>query len=215
LPPVEIIYSPVFGDNIQNTVNINPTFLRPYFNIDNELQLVVNLDTNLALDFGTLNVDARINVSTGDVTINFPGMQGRESPGGGGVAPRLPGGGEGGRPQPIDPVPPPPPGVPTDGENVDRNRRLIGVLVRVDDPAIVKRLTEIPQSSNPAIYAPSLGHVNFLYELGGNPPTRCWSEDFRVKNTYHFIHVPDRMNAVNYGATPQPGVTWSITPFYA
>lgn len=214
LPDVQIIYNPVFGDTITNNVNITPTLLRPYFNIENELEIPINLNTDIALDFGTLNVDARINLSTGDVTINLPGLQGRESPGGGGVAPRLPGG-EGGRvPRIIDPIPPVPEGVPNEGENPERNRRLVGVMVRTSNAPIVNRLTEIPQDSNPAIYVPSLGHVNFLYEIGRDNPVRAWSEDFRVKNQNHFIPVPSDIRAIDYGATPQPGIEWSVTPVY-
>lgn len=214
LPPVEIIYNPVFGDTVTNNVNINPTFLRPYFDVNNELQLVVNLDTDIALEFGTLNVDARINVSTGEVTINLPGLQGRESPGGGVPAPRLPGVGEGGGGRIIDPIEPPPPGTPTEGEKPDRDRRLIGVVVRTSNAPLINRLTRLSQESNPDIFIPSLGHVNFLYRLGQAGEVVAWSDDYRVKNQNHFIPVPDNLNAVDYGATPQPGIIWDVTPIY-
>lgn len=214
LPEFEIIYAPTFGSNIQNTVNIKPTYLKPYFDIDNQLQLVVNLDTDLALEFGTLNVDARINVSTGDVTINLPGLQGRDSPGGGRGGSGLPGTGGKDSPVILDPVPDPPSDVPTTGDNPRTSMRLKGVVVTVQNAEMIKRLTRITQTSNPSIYAPSLGHVNFLYSLGETGTIKAWSEDFRVKNEYQFIPVPEGMLAVDFGATPQPGIRWSVVPVY-
>jgi len=215
LPDVQIIYAPVFGDNTTNNVNITPTLLRPYFNINNELEIPINLKTDIALDFGTLNVDARINLSTGDVVINLPGLQGRDSPGGGGTAPTLPGSGGGRIPKIIDPVGDVPEDVPEDGEKPNRTDRLIGILVRTSNAPLIRRLTEINQDSNPSIFAPSLGHVNFLYALDETGSIRGWSEDFRVKNENHFIPVPSEVRAIDYGATPQPGIEWTVTPVYA
>lgn len=215
LPDVQIIYSPVFGDNITNTVNIVSTMLRPYFDINNELQIPINLNTDLALDFGTLNVDARINMSTGDIVINLPGLQGRDSPGGGITAPGLPGTGSGRIPRAIDPVPSVPEGSPESGEKPDRNLRLIGVLVRTSNAPLVNRLTELGQDSNPSIFIPSLGHINFLYQLSEDGSVKAWSDDFKVKNVNHFILVPEGVRAIDYGGTPQPGVVWDMTPFYA
>lgn len=214
LPDVTVIYNPVFGDTITNNVNIKPTMLRPYFDIDNNLMIPINLNTDLALDFGTLNVDALINVSTGDVTVNIPGLTGRESPGGGGTAPNLPGTGGGRSPRILDPLPPPVSDVPTEGENPRPGTRLAGVVVRVSNADSVNRITEIAQSSNPSIFAPSLGHVNFLYQVGQSSGFTAWSEDFKVKNEYQFIPVPCDLIAIDYGATPQPGVEWDVIPVY-
>lgn len=214
LPDFDVIYAPTFGNNSQTTVNIKPTYLKPYFDIDNQLQLVVNLNTDLALEFGTLNVDARVNVATGDVTINLPGLQGRESPGGGSGKPALPGTGGGRQPVILDPVPPPGADVPIEGENPRTSMRLKGVLVSTQNAPIIRRLTRITQLSNPAIYAPSLGHVNFLYQLSADGAVTAWSEDFRVKNEYQFIPVPDNITAVDFGATPQPGIEWTVVPVY-
>jgi hypothetical protein len=167
------------------------------------------VNTNLAFNVGTLNIGGTLNLGTGDINFNF-------APAGLPPSPSGDGGGGGGALPPVSPVgtPPNPPGSTKpepDNPGVTRKTVIIGVQVNVTGLPVRGKATKIPQGSNPDIYAPSLGFVNFYYkDANGNP--LGWSRDFPVKNTYQFIPCDFPQGAAKVAGSPNPGVTWTLTP---
>lgn len=88
---------------------------------------------------------------------------------------------------------------------------LKGVLVTVNALSNI-RASVIAQDENPDIYVPSLGHVNFLCRVG--TAQAGWTGDIQVKNRRHLIPCPWEDGAIAVRGTPQPGVTWTLTPIY-
>jgi len=95
--------------------------------------------------------------------------------------------------------------------NREEERVIKGVLVTVTDIDLIKS-SVIAQDENPDIYVPSLGHVNFLCRVGAI--AGGWTTDIQVKNRRHLIQCPWEGGAVEVRGTPQPGVTWVLTPVY-
>lgn len=105
---------------------------------------------------------------------------------------------------------------PTDSDQPDepdreKERVIIGCLVTVTN-LVAPRASVINQDENPDIYAPSLGHINFLCRVGTT--SGGWTTDIQVKNRRHLIQCPWDLGAVAVRGTPQPGVTWELTPIY-
>lgn len=105
---------------------------------------------------------------------------------------------------------------PTDSDQPDQPDRdetkvIKGVLVTVTQISDIKA-TAIAQDENPDIYAPSLGYVNFLCRIGRT--SGGWTVDLPVKNRRCLIQCPWDDGAVEVRGTPQPGVTWVLTPIY-
>lgn len=73
------------------------------------------------------------------------------------------------------------------------------------------RASIISQGNNPDIYAPSLGHINFTYGVGG---VNVWSQDIPVKNDRQFIPCPLPTRAIGVEGTAQPGVEIKIFPVF-
>ena len=93
----------------------------------------------------------------------------------------------------------------------DKERVIKGVLVTVTQISAIKA-TQISQDENPNIFAPSLGYVNFLCRVGSI--AGGWTVDLPVKNRRCLIQCPWDDGAVEVRGTPQPGVTWVLTPVY-
>lgn len=86
-----------------------------------------------------------------------------------------------------------------------------GVLVTVNSLESIRAST-ITQDENPDIYAPSLGFVNFLVRVG--TISAGWTPDLPVKNRRCLIQCPWDDGAIEVKGTPQPGVSWTLTPIF-
>lgn len=105
---------------------------------------------------------------------------------------------------------------PTDSEQPqqpDRSQEKVikGALVTVTTLSN-ERASLIVQDDNPDIYAPSLGHVQFLCRVGQT--SAAWTSDQPIKNRRNLIPCPWSDGAIDVRGTPQPGVEWEITPIY-
>lgn len=72
--------------------------------------------------------------------------------------------------------------------------------------------TGIFQGTNPDIFAPNLGFINFGIATGG---VISWTSDIPVKNYRNFIACPWEGGALQVRGTPRGGVSWTLTPVYA
>lgn len=169
-------------------------------NIDARANITIPFTANIN---GELNVTGNLNLDgTVDIDIGTAG---------GGGAPKDP------RKSPCDDIALPtetPPEDPTDSEQPnqpdrDREETIIGALVTVTALSN-ERASTIIQEDNPDIYAPSLGHVQFLCRVGDT--SAAWTSDQPVKNRRNLIPCPWPTGAIAVRGTPQPGVTWTITP---
>lgn len=168
----------------------------------------VDVNANITIPFTlnvtpTLNVTGTVNVD-GTVNFNF----------GGGNATSLP---KDPRKGDCDDIAIPdeePPDDPTDSDQPpeperEREEVIRGVLVTVTSLSN-ERATLIVQNDNPDIYAPSLGFVQFLCRVGDT--SAAWTSDQPVKNRRNLIPCPWADGAIAVRGTPQPGVTWTLTP---
>lgn len=182
---------------VQPTAKVRKPILRPDGGIS------VNIEVNV----GGVIVDTDFNLNTGNINFNFGSNNGNRPTGGGsesgdytGVDEEPPNTGTPGERLPTD--------RPPEGE-----RRIIGVIVSSTSVSSQNRLTTIFQQGNPNIFAPSLGHVNFLCRIGeGN--IAAWTEDIKVKNRRHLIPCPWRQGAVDVKGTPNAGIAFTLTPIY-
>lgn len=188
------------ADGIDVTVPVVFVFARAQIDVDANITIPFTVNIN-----GTVNVTGNLNLS-GDVDINI-GTAGNPP------APKDPRKGD------CDdialPVEPPPED-PTDSEQPERPDRseeesIIGCLVTVTSLSN-ERASLIVQDENPDIYAPSLGHINFLCRVGQT--SAGWTSDLPVKNRRNLIQCPWSLGAIAVRGTPQPGVTWELTPIY-
>lgn len=212
LPDVGFEFAPSI--DVQSPIvnaNLSVTLFQPFVNLD--LQIVVPLNLNLDLSVGSINfsVGAEVNINTGDVNFNFGGGSGSAG-GGGGTSTRPPSDCDD-KDKPVRPAPPKPPSVPDKPEDPDIEEKTVisGVIVTVTSVTLTNRASIIAQGENPAIYAPALGFVNFYYEIGDSA-TPAWSADIPVKNLRQFIPCPYDEGAKSVAGTPNPGVTWELTP---
>lgn len=187
----------------------------------------INVDGRLILESPSININGRLSIpfrfELGDNTLNInPTFRGDFSVNfnGGGFPPSPIT-----QPPPpdvnnfdvdvsvdIDGNPPPPIPEPPDIEfyRPIPGRLLYGVIVSAS-VGEGSRLSTIFQGSNPDIYVPSLGHVNFFQGVGENT---AWSEDIKIKNTGQLILAPDPLRAVSVAGTGQPGVDIRLNPVY-
>lgn len=169
--------------NIDATANITIPFTA---NINGELEVT-----------GNVNLDGTVNINIGSA--------------GGGDAPKDP------RKSPCDDIALPDGEVdedPTDSDQPpqpdrDAEKVIKGVLVTVTALSN-ERASTIVQDENPDIYVPSLGHVQFLCRVGET--SAAWTSDIPVKNRRNLIQCPWDWGAIDVRGTPQPGVTWQLTP---
>lgn len=208
LPPAPINFD--FAPDINNpsvTVNVTGTavVLPVFVNAKAEINVPVSLSLNVDNQGDLLEVNANVNLSTGDVTINVGGNGGNRTPGQDDCEPDYTEPTEDPPPSPVDTGKTEQPR-PDEGEEV-----IIGALVTVTSISPNARPTLLGQDDNPDIYVPSLGHINFLCRAGAGA-VGGWLPDQQVKNRRCLIPCDWPYGAVDVKGTPQPGVTWQITP---
>lgn len=189
---VEPEYPPLPPGDRSGPITVGPNifdfqFGNPTINIDGSLTAPISIENN---DF---SLSGSVNFNSGGINFNFGGASNTDNcciyP------PR------------VDQDPPPP----EDGEpDEDGPPTIIGVLVRSSIIGDIKA-TEIFQDENPNIYAPKLGHVNFLMKIGD---IGCWSSDIPVKNINNYIEGPTTIPIVGVKGTPEKNVVWSLTPVF-
>lgn len=189
------------GDTI--TVPIVLAFGYASVNVDGRLEIPVNIQADLEVP---VNVDATLDLETGDLNINFGDST--LPPGGsyGCNAPTIP--------DPDIPDLPPdlPPSNPLDpGEPASPERRKILRGCIVTTTVIGGKETVIFEDSNPDIYAPALGYINFLVQSGNKT---AWTGDIPVKNVRQIIECPWPEGAIQVAGTPRFNNEFQITPIY-
>lgn len=189
-----------YNNNLNIPVTIPVVFVFARATLDVDANVTIPFTLNLT---PTLNITGNLNVD-GTVNFNF----------GGGSTTTLP---KDPRKRDCGDIPrtdDDPPEDPTDSDkdpqkDRDREEVIIGVLVTVTELEN-ERASLIVQVDNPDIYAPSLGHVQFLCRVGDT--SAAWTSDQAVKNRRNLIPCPWRDGAIAVRGTPQPGVTWTLTP---
>lgn len=184
------------------TVVVPVTFEFARTQIDVEANVIIPFTLNFSPE---LNITGTVNID-GEVNFNF----------GGGSATTLP---KDPRKGDCEDIGLPDGEVPDDPTGSDQpaqpNRELEqvirGVLVTVSS-LTNERASTIVQDDNPDIYVPSLGHVQFLCRVG--LASGAWTTDIPVKNRRNLIECPWSLGAIDVRGTPQPGVTWQLTPVF-
>lgn len=196
--PVTIVYQPNIGANvsISGQVTFAPVVVGVLGVVYAPFRITIPTDVQLTLN-GT------INLTTGDLDFNFGDQLN--------LPPLL----DPTRDHPVLPpeVPPVPPDVPNPlppPPEEELERVIRGVIVTVTDPGQIT--TRVFQDGNPDIYVPRLGNVQFQVAIDGNI---AWTEEFAVKNRRQLILCPWQGGARAVEGTPQPGVTWTLTPVFA
>lgn len=197
--PRDVPYTQSDGTDI--TIPVVFVFARAQLDIDANITIPFTVNLN-----GELNVTGNLNLD-GTVNFNFGSALGGGQP----KDPRKDGCKDVAIPTETPPEDPTEADQPDEPER-ERERLLIGVLVTVTSLQN-ERASLIVQDDNPDIYVPSLGHVNFLCRVGTTQGG--WTTDIQVKNRRHLIQCPWDGGAVAVRGTPQPGVTWTLTPIYS
>lgn len=190
------------NDGLDITIPAVFIFARANVNLKGEITVPVRLD----FSGGRIQIGGDYNLNTGDINLNFGNSNynrnGLPNP-------------DGYEPDPT--LPDVPPDVPDDVPNPPRDEsegettRILRACI-VTTSVVPNDITEIFQSSNPNIFAPNLGYVQFAINVNGRI---AWTSDIPVKNKRNFIVVPWEGGATQVRGTPRPGVTWVITPVYA
>jgi len=203
LPPVVIVRGPTIAPDIRYSPTV--IFFQPRFDVDLNLTVPFEIDTDIQLGPINFNPSGTLNLNTGDVTFNFSNGGPPSLPPGKGDCEDLD--------DPVRPVPPRPPTSrpqPVDPD-VTESDVLSGVQVTVESITPGNKASIIFQRSNPNIYAPNLGFVQF-FAVDSEGEELGWSADIPVKNTFQFIPCPFPDGAKSVTGTPQPGVVWELTP---
>lgn len=186
------------SDGVDVTIPVVFVFARAVLDVDANVTIPFTLNFTPTLNItGNLNVDGTVNFNFGGGSTTTLPKDPRKGdcgdiPGSDGPVPTDPTGSE----QPAEP-------------DRDREEVIKGVLVTVTALSN-ERASLIVQNDNPDIYAPSLGHVQFLCRVGDT--SAAWTSDQPVKNRRNLISCPWPDGAIAVRGTPQPGVTWTLTP---
>lgn len=186
------------SDGVDVTIPVVFVFARAQLDVNANVTIPFTLNLTPTLNItGNLNVDGTVNFNFGGGTATTLPKDPRKDdcgdiPGSDGPVPT----------DPTDSEQPPEP-------DRDREEVIKGVLVTVTALSN-ERASLIVQSDNPDIYAPSLGHVQFLCRVGDT--SAAWTSDQPVKNRRNLIPCPWSDGAIAVRGTPQPGVTWTLTP---
>lgn len=209
LPPISIPFT--FSPDVSLpdvTVNVNATAIlfQPKIDIDANIVVPITIQTNINVGGVNLEFNAVANLSTGDVNFNFGGGDTDTFDPAAGCCDDFP--------DFEDEPPVYPPSAPPEPAPPDPNKPkiIVGVLVTTTSTANGK-FTTIVQSSNPTIYAPALGFVNFFCEVGIEK-TGGWTADIPVKNVRQIIPCPWEEGAVSVQGTPNTGNSWILTPIF-
>lgn len=207
-PPPGFNKSPgniTYVNNDGNNITVPVGIALGYAKVDVDAK--VNMP--ISIDIGEINVNANIDLNTGD--INF-------GPKGGGLGDRRPG------ENPIDYLPPPdkdvpdePPGLPEpapplgEGEG-EKEGAIVGAVVTVTS-VVRSEVSTFFQGENPDISIPNFGYIAFYCRVG--KVSAAWTSDLPVKNRRMLIPCPWNGGAFKVAGTPRKGVTWEITPIYS
>lgn len=176
-----------------------------YANVDINGQLTIPVAVQLDLN-PTVNFNGDFNLKTGDFNVNLGDPDspfgGNGSCGGDPVP-------DPGTPDPTLPLPPSDPATPSDPERPQKRRILRGC--QVITTVLNGKQTEIDQGGNPDIYAPAIGYVNFLVQVGQKT---AWTSDIPVKNVNQIIECPWIGGAIEARGTPSFNNQFTVYPIY-
>jgi hypothetical protein len=193
----------VYVDASGNTIELNGTaiFAAGFAYINGQLNIPFRVTINPDI---TIPIDGTINLETGDINFNFGGGNG-----GGGCEPKPPSGYEPTNPPPPNPEPGNPPAPPIEDNPTDTRLKDIirGVIATVSDDD--GKVTVIDQSSNPDLYIPRVGNVQFAIQIGNSI---SWTERVNVTSLRQFIPCPWEGGAVDVRGTSEPGFIMTLTP---
>lgn len=205
-----------FNYNSGPNITIPVAFFFGFVKVDFDGKLVVPVNFNFT---GNLNIDPTLDFN---VDINIPVGGGPPE-----VGPFLPPSSDPitpptipqPRPDDFEPFPTPPaqpPDTPEgeEAEPPDQEEVCIirAVVVTTTGIEAGVPVSIIGQNANPDIYAPSLGYVQFCYDIGNG--ATAWSEDIPVKNRRQLIPCEWKAGAIDVRGTSRPGVTWSLAPIW-
>lgn len=206
LPPGgNIVDSPVTYTT-NNNVNITIPMVIAFgyaqvnFNGTVEIPLTLNFTAN-----PELNLSGTINLNTGDT--NFypdPGAPSNgcdDSPNDYLPDPSVP--------DYPDSLPGVDPATPAEPDMPERRKILRGVVVTVTSEGNSSGF--ISQGSNPDIWFPDLGFVQFAVQVGDSI---AWLRHEKVNSLRHLIQCNWPSGAIEVRGTPRPGVTWILTPVF-
>ena len=191
------------NDGVDVTVPIVLAF--GYANVDINGEL--NIPVSVQLDLNpVVNFNGQFNLRTGDFNVNLGDP---DSPFGGngscGGDP-IP---DADTPDPTLPLPPSDPIPPSDPTRPTKRKILRGC--HVITTVLNGKQTEIDQGNNPDIYAPAIGYVNFLVQVGSKT---AWTSDIPVKNTNQIIECPWIGGAIAARGTPSYNNQFTVYPIY-
>ena len=201
--PSPPIFLPVpYEDNngVDFTIPLFIVFAPVRVNLEGQLEIPFRIQIDPNFEF---NINGTINLNLGGINFNFgnsnlpPGGQPKqddyESPDDvPDYPPDIPNG--------ISPIPPTP-------EEDETTGIIRAVIVTVTNNS--SKATPIGQDTNPDIYAPNLGYVQFAISIKN---AVSWTSDIPVKNLRNFIPCPWEGGAIEVRGTPAKGVTWTLTP---
>jgi len=172
-------------------------------NVNGQLTIPVSVQVDLN---PVVNFNGEFNLQTGDLNINL-GDPGNPAGSNGSCnndpAPNPD------IPDPTLPLPPSDPIPPSDPVRPERRKVLRGC--QVITTVLAGKQTEIVQETNPEIYAPAIGYVNFLVQVGNRTG---WTADIPVKNTNQIIECPWVSGAIDVKGTPSYNNQFDIYPLY-
>jgi hypothetical protein len=200
IPPVDVDFTYQDNDGVDVDFNAPITFAPVNIDLNGNVIIPFRIDIDPLFN---IPINGTLNVNTGDIEFNFGNVNYNPSP----------------FPQPDDfdtddDIPDVPPSVPDDIPNPSPDNPepetttvIRGVIVTVTE--YNSDVTIIGQESNPDIYAPNLGFVNFGITVAGS---QAWSHDIPVKNFRQIIECPWLGGATSVAGTPRPGVEWTLSP---
>ena len=209
------VYSPTITYTTNNNVDVSVplTFVYGFAYIDVNANLTIPFTLKLS---PTFNFKGTINMNTGDVHVDlFPSVTNNN----GDTVYNFPSDNRvyttNNNYHITNQPPPPPNGSGSNDSNLPPNpqsqRILKGVIVTVTQNTGGKQ-TRLFQTSNPDIWVPNLGFVQFKIQADG---VEAWTADQPVKSLRSFIPCQWEGGAVDVRGTPQPGIQWALTPVYA
>lgn len=206
LPPGgNIVNSPVtYINNEGDTVNIPLVIAFGYADIDFNGTVNIPIKLNFTAN-PELNLNGTLNLNTGDTTFypnpGTPRGNCNDTPGDFIPDPTIPDAPDSG--EPIDPY------EPTLPEDSETRKILRGVVVTVTSEGRTSGF--ISQESNPDVWFPDLGFVQFAVQIGNSI---AWLRHEKVNSLRHLIQCDWPAGAVAVRGTPRAGVTWTLTPVY-
>lgn len=170
------------------TIPVGVGFLIPVITVSGELNVGFDLRGSEFELSGTLNV------STGDINLNFGGNKPDNKLC---CLPEFP-----------DFDPPP---TDDDPDEEEDDRIIDGVVVTTTMVQEGIKPSTIGQQLGPDFYHPRLGNVHFKIKIGS---AFVWTEDIPVRNRQQYVPCPISFGAAGVVGDPIQGVQWTLTPVY-